>query len=291
MWCGVCYENRHLIQNEDMRMVDGTNNFRKHVVDRHGIRQSHGKIMSLKAVQERPDETPLSRLQKKLDSKNQERFRVLFNSAHCTAKQDWSLNSFTSLIELQGKNGLHVGENYWSNIHGPKMFINSIAEVQRMETRRTLQECRFFSVMADGSTDRSIAEQEAVYIRCVVDGTPVNKFVGLQELEVADAAGVLTAVDQVLENHAGISVDTQRHKMVNVNLDGASVNMGIYNGVAAQLQRRNSHHVAVTHCINHGLELAILDIRKEEPYITEFESSLKVLNKREILIECQLKCI
>ena len=82
MWCGVCYENRHLIQNEDMRMVDGTNNFRKHVVDRHGIRQSHGKIMSLKAVQERPDETPLSRLQKKFDSKNQERFRVLFNSAH-----------------------------------------------------------------------------------------------------------------------------------------------------------------------------------------------------------------
>ena len=66
--------------------------------------------------------------------------------------------------------------------------------------------------MADGSTDRSIAEQEAVYVRLVVDGTPVNKFVGLQELE---AAGVLQAVDKVLENHAGISVATQKHKMVN----------------------------------------------------------------------------
>ena len=58
--------------------------------------------------------------------------------------------------------------------------------------------------------------------------------------------------------------------------------MGIYNGVAAQLQRRNGHHVAITHCINHGLELAIVDMRKEESYITEFESSVKVINKRKI---------
>ena len=52
MWCGVCFEFRHLIKNEDMGMVDGTNHFRKQVVDRHGSRQSHGKIMSLKAAQE-----------------------------------------------------------------------------------------------------------------------------------------------------------------------------------------------------------------------------------------------
>ena len=112
MWCGVCFENRYLFKNEDMGMVDGTNHFRKQVIDRHGLRQSHCKIMSLKAAQERSDETPLSRLQKKLDSKYPERFRVLFNSAHATAKQDWNLNSFTSLIELQAKNGLHVDENY-----------------------------------------------------------------------------------------------------------------------------------------------------------------------------------
>ena len=27
MWCGVCFENRYLIKNEDMGMVDGTNHF------------------------------------------------------------------------------------------------------------------------------------------------------------------------------------------------------------------------------------------------------------------------
>ena len=45
--------------------------------------------------------------------------------------------------------------------------------------------------MADGSTDRSIADQEAVYVRYIKDGRPVNRFIGLQELESSDEEGVL----------------------------------------------------------------------------------------------------
>ena len=116
-----------------------------------------------------------------------------------------------------------------------------------------------------------------MYVRYVSNGRAVNKFIGLQELESGDATGVLQAVDQVLQDNADITLDMQRQKMVNVNLDGASVNMGIYNGIAAQLQKRNGHHIAVTHCINHSLELAILDTRNEEPYVKEFESTVKVI--------------
>ena len=166
MWCRVCYEFRDLVlevnPKANMNMVDGCNAFRKPVVDRHGSRKSHGICMSRKASKDAPDDTPLAKIQIKLISKDQERFRVLFNSAHCTAKQDWSINSFKSLIELQAKNGLYVGDNYWTNRHGPKMFLKHIAQMQRIATKQFLQECRFFSVMADGSTDCSIAEQEVV---------------------------------------------------------------------------------------------------------------------------------
>ena len=62
--------------------------------------------------------------------------------------------------------------------------------------------------------------------------------------------------------------------MINVNLDGASVNTGIYNGVATQLQERNGPQVMMPHCINHNLEIAIVDMRKEESYISEFDSIL-----------------
>ena len=105
MWCTVCYEFRDLVleitPNENMSMVDGTNNFRKQVVKRHGSRKSHGICISRKAAKVNPADTPLGKIQRQLNAKDQERFRVLFNSAHCTAKQDWSINSFKSLIELQ----------------------------------------------------------------------------------------------------------------------------------------------------------------------------------------------
>ena len=159
--------------------------------------------------------------------------------------------------------------------HRAKMFLKYIAEVQRDATRQLIQQCRFFSVMADGSTDRSIAEQESIYIRLVIEGEPINLFVGLQELASGDSSGVLLAVDTALQNKAGISLDMQRNMMVNVNLDGASVNMGVYNGLAACLQDRNGPHVTCTNCINHRLELTILEVRKDEPYVNTFETVVK----------------
>ena len=91
--------------------------------------------------------------------------------------------------------------------------------------------------MADGSTDRSVAEQESVFVRHVFGDEPVSKFIALQEVKGTRAAGVLDAIYT------------------------ASVNMGIYNGVAARVKNRNGQHVTVTHCINHWLELSVLDTR------------------------------
>ena len=70
---------------------------------------------------------------------------------------------------------------------------------------------------------------------------------------------------------------TQKQKLVNINLDGAAVNMGIYKGVGVLQQRRCGAQVTVTHCIYHNLELALLDLRKEEPYLDMFEKILKVV--------------
>ena len=105
--------------------------------------------------------------------------------------------------------------------------------------------------MADGSTDRSVAEQESVFVRYVVGGEPVSKFIASQEVKDARAAGVLDAIDT------------------------ASVNMGIYNGVAARVRNRNGQHVTVTHCINHGLKLSVLDTRKEDEYLVKFDNTIK----------------
>ena len=106
-----------------------------------------------------------------------------------------------------------------------------------------------------------------------VNGVPVNKFVGLQEVE---HAGVLDAIDVCLKERVGVLVDTQVEKLVNINLDGAAVNMGMYKGVHALQKQRCGDQVTVTHCVNHNLELVLLDLRKDEPYFDIFEKTLKV---------------
>ena len=64
-----------------------------------------------------------------------------------------------------------------------------------------------------------------------------------------------------------------KSKLFNVNLDGATVNMGVSIGVAAKIRNRTGDHVVVTHCINHYLELSIMDLRKEEEYVKVFEKN------------------
>ena len=111
----------------------------------------------------------------------------------------------------------------------------------------------------------------------MVNGVPVNKFVGLEEVEHSTAGGVLAAIDSCLKKRVGVLIRTQKEKLVNNNLDGVAVNMGIYNGVGAMQQLRCGGQVTVTHCVNHNLELALMDLRKEEPYLDIFEKTLKVL--------------
>ena len=110
-----------------------------------------------------------------------------------------------------------------------------------------------------------------------MNGVPVNKFVGLEEVEHSTADGVLGAIDSCLKKRVGVLMGTQMEKLVNINLDGAAVNMGVYNGVGAIQRARCGGQVTVTHCINHNLELALMDLRKDEPYLDIFEKTLKVL--------------
>ena len=141
---------------------------------------------------------------------------------------------------------------------------------------REIERSRFFSVRADGSTDRSVVEQEALYMRYVVNGVAVNKFVGIEEVEHSTADGILDAIDSGLSKRVGVLLDTQKQKLVNMNLDGAAVNMGIYKGVGTTQKLRCGEQVTVTHCINHNLELTLVDLRKGVPYFDIVEKTLKV---------------
>ena len=276
MYCIACREFEHLVPTGLRTLIDGDDKYRRWTLVTHGRSKNHSKCMDAYKAKEEPRESPLAILQRKMSAKQREQYSILFNTAYQVAMRNWSFRDFEAACRLQLKNGLLVGDNYM-NTHGCRDFIDSIAHIQRLETIKGLTQCRFFSLRADGSTDRSIAEQEAVYVRYVVNGEPVNKFIGLEEVEQSTSDRTLAAIDNSLATYAGVSMDMQKEKLVNINLDGAPVNMGVHNGVGVLQQRRIGNWVTVTHCVNHNLELAILDLRKDEPYLASFETTLKVI--------------
>ena len=57
--------------------------------------------------------------------------------------------------------------------------------------------------------------------------------------------------------------------------DGASVNVGVVNDLQVLVKRDVGPWVLVIHYVNHNFELDLLDMRKDDPYLVEFEETLK----------------
>ena len=111
------------------------------------------------------------------------------------------------------------------------------------------------------------------------NGKPENVFVGLNALQHQDYAGIIAGIEEELAKvgivlNGDCLVYLTARRMVFVCLDGASVNMGKYNSVKAELSRRYPWLIFI-HCINHNLELAIGDLRKHDPDYLSFDETMK----------------
>ena len=84
------------------------------------------------------------------------------------------------------------------------------------------------SVLSDGSTDSAVTEQEIIYALSVCEGTPVLKYLSIEDVKNADAP-YLKLTLEVSFNRFGIT--HYYDKLIGLNLDGASVNMGKHNGL------------------------------------------------------------
>ena len=140
------------------------------------------------------------------------------------------------------------------------------------------------SILGDGSTDKGIIEQELVYVRFVDrKGQIQTKLGDIVDLEQGNAKGVKDGWLKGLDS-LGITEQVLAEKLVAVNTDGASVNLGKKGGAVKLLlddinellddNKTCNGYVTVVHCIAHKLELAVCDAKKGCDYLTEFEKKL-----------------
>ncbi len=173
-----------------------------------------------------------------------------------------------------------AGEDHQTR-QAARKFISSIATVLRNENTESILRSRFLCLLGDGSTDKSIIEQESVFVRHCDQGIPKTSHIDVVALEHCNADGVVAGLLKGLESRS-LKMDNLKDPskpgptMVCGNFDGASVNMGEHEGVGAKLKRDyDMGWLIVMWCVAHRIELAILDAVKTNPAISKFEQQLK----------------
>ena len=260
----------------------GTGKYRLQSLKSHHNSSSHNNCSKRWDIENKNAKQPLPMMIKamlaKLDQQTQSRMEIMFNTAFYVASEGLAFKKFPGLLDLQEKNGLDIGIQY-RNDKKCKEFVSSIASVERQRISEEVHNARFLCVLADGSTDKSITEQEAVYVRYTgPNGRPSTQFADIVALESADAVGVTKGIQKGLE---AVDIDNEllKEKLAGCNFDGASVMMGKRGGVTQQLQAKIGRPVIVIHCVAHRLELAVLDAVKTCSYLNRFEDTIKSIFK------------
>ncbi len=254
--------------------------YRKGGLTTHDNSVPHKKVAGKKYADENPGEAPMDKHLKNLAKDEQNRVRMLMNTAHFTAKEDLAMKKYPKLCDLQEQNGLELGENYRTDKYC-RQFVDVIAETTRETISSEIENSKFFCLMADGTTDRGVIEQEAVYVRYVdQDGEVKTKMADCTALESGNSDGVLKGIKEGLKS-VGVDENVMKEKLISSNFDGAAVNMGRENGVAKKIRDEVGDHVITIHCVAHNLELAILDVMKDNDakYMETLEATLRGIYK------------
>ncbi|CAF2193037.1 unnamed protein product, partial [Rotaria magnacalcarata] len=139
--------------------------------------------------------------------------------------------------------------------HGSsKIHSDSIYGVSQ-QTKPTISNRKWFSLICDETCDESTLEQYCVGIRSVNDDYGIFEDVlGLYELSRQNAEAIVEVIFDIL-TRCGLTIFDCRGQ----SYDGASSMNGIYGGVSALVLKQQCKAFFV-HCNSHCLDLAIHDL-------------------------------
>lgn len=279
MWCSVCKKHPKIADQHSAFISETgvtSSAIRLKSVRNHNNSRKHKDCDNAELAAKNPLATPLARCFVRLNDEQLKIMTSLFNTAYFCAKEELSFTKYESICHLMEKNGLKLGSNYMNDKQA-KNFTHHIAVVEENMLKEHLLQARFFTIMADGSTDVSQTEEEIVYIRTVKNGIPVTNFVGLIEVESGNAPGLLSAIKLGVGKFE-IDDKNLKEKLVCLNMDGAAVNLGCKAGVSTLLQKDIPHLLAI-HCIAHKLELSVMDSVASCTYLKIFDQTVKGIIK------------
>ena len=170
--------------------------------------------------------SPLTKSFLRLYPADKDSLRAKFNTAYYVLEKPFT--DYHDLLNLQAKNRISkLGASY-STPDISVYFADCIGKVMCEGLKKLISKANYFSVLSDGSNDSAVIEQETIYVLFICEVTPLLKYLSIKNVKNADAPGLKSTLE-VAFNCFGITC--YYDKLVGLNLDGASVNMGKHNGV------------------------------------------------------------
>ncbi|XP_061891629.1 zinc finger protein 862-like [Entelurus aequoreus] len=199
MFCTVCTTFGKDKKSQASHFVVGCSSMKVESIISHEGTRNHDKNMKIKQAKSAPlHEAPSVQVLTKLSDVNTQKMKLLFRNAHAIAKKGRPITDYVWQCSLDEKKGLSVGKTYRNRETG-KLFVKYIAKAARDKLSSTVLQSPFLSVMVDGSTDRSVKEEELTYVRCCKAGKVEVHFVGIEAVDKADAAHITRAVQNQMQ--------------------------------------------------------------------------------------------
>ena len=255
MICNVCRsqeEKLKLMPRVNLTFVTGSTNFKYSTLNDHVVTDGHKRAVKekeneeaiaaglslprMRVIQDTPTNSAIGNAFKRMGENERSALLKLHDIAHYIAVKGHAFTDFSDQIELEKLHNVKFQAGSYENESACKDFINNISEYFFNEDLyKKLLRVNFIAILCDGTTDRSITEQEVIYIMFVDPDTMESKLIffeclGLESSQ--DAGGVLDAIKAAFEQHKLSSI---MDKIILLSSNGASVNSGKKSGLIALL--------------------------------------------------------
>ncbi|XP_075441328.1 zinc finger protein 862-like [Ascaphus truei] len=270
--CQICSEfcrSGDCVQNKPIRQ-HFKSPFKIETFKLHGKSVQHGKCAESLRVQLNPETPPEEPWKKKMEKEMFQQMCVVFNTAYYIAKNNKPFSDMKELLNYARKLGVGVPEQYGNDKRCAE-FIKFIAEKIRNDVVAEIKSSPFFSILLDGSTDKSTTEQHIMYIKYCKQGDVKETFVSIVQLKNSTGQGYFDAVQEELVKCGLHWRDTAQ--VVGLRTDGAASMSGSVNGLTAKMKAEVKHLISV-HCAAQKLQLCVLKSVKDAPYISKVDDVL-----------------
>ncbi|CAB3983345.1 Hypothetical predicted protein [Paramuricea clavata] len=228
--CSTCKEYDDRLQglkNYSRTWVEGSKSATSDSVKKHDNTDMHKHAVDI-AMKKHPGSerytenvmktTPIGKSITKMEEHSKKVLKMRFNTAYYLAKKEKPFKDYPDLLALQEKNGIDKQRGYRTP-QAAANFIDFIAEQFKAPLKEILVKA------------------------------------SIENPAVADATHLVECIKEAFHRIGIVDYSSHLHGL---NVDGASVNLGVHRGVAALLKRESPWLTAI-HCFNHRIELAAKD--------------------------------